>query len=209
MHQEKLVSPILRRCICEPIPEIADAARYLDAAVSAHKHGNPSLAVELIHAADIDVIRGWLKVIWGDSSKHVQRSAVTPTIPEDQRHKQRMPTKAEKEQIHERDGYNCRFCGMPVIRRETRARIHKAYPDAAYWGSKEIEQHAAFQAMWAQYDHVVPHAHGGASTLDNMLLTCATCNFGRGSYTLEDMALIDPRATTPIRTGWDGLERFP
>jgi hypothetical protein len=63
--------------------------------------------------------------------------------------------------------------------------------------------------MWAQYDHVVPHAHGGTSDLSNVVLTCAACNFGRGAYTLEDMALIDPRSHPPIETGWDGLERFP
>jgi hypothetical protein len=31
------------------------------------------------------------------------------------------------------------------------------YPNALTWGTKNTDQHAAFQAMWAQYDHIIPH----------------------------------------------------
>jgi hypothetical protein len=42
-----------RLCLPEPIPEIADAARYLDAAVSAHLAGRTDLAESLIRLADL------------------------------------------------------------------------------------------------------------------------------------------------------------
>jgi 5-methylcytosine-specific restriction endonuclease McrA len=200
----------LRLSISDPLPEIADAARYLDAAVSAHLQGKPALAEELIRVADMPEIRKWLKTIWADSTVHLRFPSVEepPSLSKELRARDRMPPKADKERIHLRDGYTCRFCGIPVVRPETRKRIRAIYPNALIWGDKEIQQHAAFQAMWAQYDHVVPHAKGGTNDLDNLVLTCAACNFGRGSYTLEEVGVADPRSRPPIRTAWDGLERF-
>jgi predicted restriction endonuclease len=93
-------------------------------------------------------------------------------------------------------------------RRVTTDRIRKAYPQELPWGKANIDQHAAFQAMWAQYDHIRPHSHGGTSDLDNIVVTCAPCNFGRMSFSLEEVGLADPRAREPVTTAWDGLERF-
>jgi 5-methylcytosine-specific restriction endonuclease McrA len=120
----------------------------------------------------------------------------------------RMPTSAEKRELLERDGFHCRFCGIPVIRPEVRRRIRKHYADALPWGRSNASQHAAFQAMWVQYDHVVPHSRGGGSDLDNLVIACAPCNFGRMEYALEEVGLIDPRERAPIRSAWSGLERF-
>jgi 5-methylcytosine-specific restriction endonuclease McrA len=65
-----------------------------------------------------------------------------------------------------------------------------------------------FQAMSIQYDHVLPHARGGDSSLENMVITCAVCNYGRMSYTVGEAGLIDPR-TQPIKvSAWDGLASF-
>nr|WP_255527271.1 HNH endonuclease [Trichocoleus sp. FACHB-46] len=119
-----------------------------------------------------------------------------------------MPTAAQKHFLHQRDGYHCRFCGVPVIRGEVRDRLRKFYPDALPWGKTNPEQHSAFQALWLQYDHLLPHARGGNNDLENVVITCAPCNFGRGSYTLEEVGLADPRLREPVRSTWDGLERF-
>jgi 5-methylcytosine-specific restriction endonuclease McrA len=62
--------------------------------------------------------------------------------------------------------------------------------------------------MWAQYDHILPHSRGGTSELSNMVVTCAPCNFGRMEFTLAEVGLADPRDRAPIRSSWDGLERF-
>lgn len=198
----------LRLALSEPVPQLWDAVRYLDAAVSAHNSGNRELAVELIRLADLQEIRRWTKSIWANNEVHVRLRSNEPTLSKELRAKVRMPSPSERAQIHARDGYHCRFCSMPVIRPETRRRISSSYPDAAVWGRKESEQHAALQAMWAQYDHVVPHARGGTNDLSNVVLTCAPCNFGRGSYTLAEVAVLDPRDRAPVRSLWDGLERF-
>ncbi|MCG8043042.1 MAG: HNH endonuclease [Candidatus Thiodiazotropha endolucinida] len=119
-----------------------------------------------------------------------------------------MPNDAEKKQLHERDGYHCRFCGVPVIRKEVRSAIKKLYPNALQWERKNIEQHAAFQAMWLQYDHVLPHARGGNNDLENVVITCAPCNFGRMDYLMEEVGISDPREREPVKSSWDGLERI-
>ncbi|MBA3882215.1 MAG: HNH endonuclease [Chthoniobacterales bacterium] len=119
-----------------------------------------------------------------------------------------MPTPAEKNALFQRDGYHCRFCGIPVIRREVRDRIRKVYPDALRWAAKNAEQHATFQLMWATCDHVLPHSRGGTSDLDNTIIVCQPCNCARWHYTLDEVGLADPRLREPTRSSWDGLERF-
>jgi len=119
-----------------------------------------------------------------------------------------MPILAEKNQLLVRDGYHCRFCGIPLVRKEVREQIRKLFPQIQIWGDKITECHAALQAMWLQYDHLLPHSRGGNSSLDNLLITCAPCNYARMSFTLEEVGLADPRKREPVRSTWDGLERI-
>jgi len=200
------------RCLREPIPEIADAARLLDAAVSAHLMGRSQLADELIRAADIPAISEFGESLWGTKSPHrhyrVVSEAPSLNLSKDQRSEERQPNSATKRQLFIRDGYHCRFCGIPLIRAEIRERIRKVYPVALRWGLTNAQQHAAFQLMWAYADHVTPHARGGTSDIANLVVTCAGCNFGRRHYTLEEVGLVDPRAHELVRSTWDGLERF-
>ena len=135
-------------------------------------------------------------------------AAAPPHLPAQQRAQTRMPTSAEKVLLVKRDGYHCHFCGIPVIRSEVRARIRKVYPHALPWGKKNLEQHAAFQAMWATYDHVLPHTRGGTNNFENMIITCQPCNCARMDFTLDEVGLIDPRTRQPVQSTWDGLERF-
>lgn len=200
----------LKSCFRHPIPEIYDAAKYLDAAVSAHLAGNKKMAESLIKLADMPVIREWTESIWGKASPYVKFREVpdsAPKLDKEQRVKVRMPNKSEKEALHNRDGFHCRFCNVPVIRKEVRNELKSAYPEALQWGSKNVEQHAAFQAMWLQYDHVLPHARGGDNDLHNIVITCGPCNFGRMDSLIEEVGIADPRQRDPIESNWDGLER--
>jgi 5-methylcytosine-specific restriction endonuclease McrA len=156
-------------------------------------------------------IRCWCESIWGKKSPYVQFAAVDhspTTVSKEIRKKPRMPLQAVKNALIERDGHHCRFCGIPVIRSEVRRRVTDAYPKLNIWGVGNINQHAAFQTMWAQYDHVIPYTRGGSNEIDNLVVTCAPCNFGRMQYTLEEVGLVDPRTRAPVRSTWDGLERF-
>ncbi|WP_395717129.1 HNH endonuclease [Prosthecobacter sp.] len=200
-----------RHCLREPIPEIADAARLLDAAVTAHLLGRRDVAEQLIRLANMPLLREYTESLWGAKSPHLQFRAVAGApahLDHESRAKERMPTRAEETVLFKRDGYHCRFCGIPVIRKEIRERIRKVYSDALPWGRKNIEQHAAFQLMWAVPDHVLPHSRGGSSDLQNTVIVCQPCNCARMHYTLEELGLADPRLREPARSSWDGLERF-
>jgi len=199
----------LRACLREPIPEIAEAASYLDEAVSAHLDGQSDLADKLIRRANMRVIREWTESLWGPGYLRYRIvSDVSPGIPDEHRVKERMPYAAEKRALHRRDGYHCRFCGIPVIRAEVRARIRTYYPNALPWGRKNTDQHAAFQAMWVVYDHLLPHSKGGTNELGNIVVACAPCNNARCDSTLNEVGLINPMTREPVNSKWDGLERF-
>ncbi len=200
----------LRPCLRESIPQIAEAAAYLNAAVSAHLDRDFKLAAELITRADMPEIRAWTESLWGKNSPYVVFRAIPdapPILPVDSCVK-RMPGAAVKKRLHARDGFHCRFCGIPLIRKETRDKIKKAYPESLLWGTRNAEQHAAFQAMWVQYDHLLPHSRGGTNDIENMVITCAPCNYGRMDYLPEEVGLLDPRTREPLKSEWDGLERF-
>jgi 5-methylcytosine-specific restriction endonuclease McrA len=195
----------------ELIPEIADAARLLDAAVTAHLLGRRDLAEELIRLADMPVLRDYTESLWGAKSPYVQYRVISnspPSLPDDQRIKVRMPNSTEEALLYKRDGYHCRFCGMPVIRGKVRERIRKVYPAALRWSKKNEEQHTAFQLLWGTVDHILPHARGGTNDFENTVVVCQPCNCARMHYTLDEVGLIDPRTREPVRSTWDGLERF-
>jgi 5-methylcytosine-specific restriction endonuclease McrA len=201
----------LRQCLREPISEIELAAQRLNDAVSAHLQGEHDVAEALLRLADDKIVGEWLDSVWGKTSEFNRRSRVLdcpPVLPSGQRLQPRSPTAETKRLIHERDGRYCRYCKIPVVRAEVRRAIRKQHPGAVQWEGTNATQHAAFQCMWAQYDHVIPHARGGCSNLENVYLTCAACNYGRMHYLLEEQDLMHPGLHAPRRGDWDGLERF-
>lgn len=60
-----------RRCFREPIPEIREAARLLDAAVTVHGCGRRDLADQLIRLAGMSVLRDYTESLWGAKSPYV------------------------------------------------------------------------------------------------------------------------------------------
>jgi 5-methylcytosine-specific restriction endonuclease McrA len=199
----------------EPIPEIWVAAELLLRAVDAHRYGKTKDAEALFREADIPAIAVWTESIWGKGNRHVWRFRSVPNSPPrlPDPPKPRNPTAETRRQVKQRDGFFCRFCGIPVIEARVRQKIRSVYPGVLRWGSRNAEQHAAFQCMWLQYDHILPNCRGGESSVDNVVVTCAPCNNGHGNWTLEEVGLIDPRTAFVVPTwrlaeSWCGLEDF-
>ena len=157
-------------------------------------------------------VRDWVESLWGSTSVQIHRfrkvEGAPPTLDGNDRDPKKKPERKLQQSIIHRDGYRCRFCGIPVIHDKIRNAMRRHYGDALPWGRTNTGQHAAFQCLWLQFDHVLPHSRGGPTDFDNLIITCGPCNFGRSDWTLEEVGLIDPRARPVTRTDWDGLERF-
>src|SRR5438270_9098087 len=98
-----------RICLRDPIPEIFEAAKYLDDAVSAHLSSRRDIADELIRRANMPAIREWVESIWGKNSPYVQYQLVAASaasLVKQLRVKERMPTPAQKAELLRRDGYH-------------------------------------------------------------------------------------------------------
>jgi 5-methylcytosine-specific restriction endonuclease McrA len=196
----------LRYCLRDPIPEIEQAATLLQSVVVAHLAGRKAEARELLADANIPAVRDWTESLWGKDSRFAPTGPYWSTLPPSTTVPKRMPGVSTQRELHARDGYYCRFCGIPVVRKQVRQRLRLCYPEV--WGRKNVEQHAALQCMWVQYDHLIPHSRGGSNDLSNLVITCAPCNYGRMQYTLEEAGLQDPFLREPRKGGWRGLEEF-
>lgn len=202
----------LRKCFREPIPEIFQAAKELQKALQYNQEWSYRKADTLFTEMDNKKIKDWVESIIWRRSPYIQYREV-PRSPQilqkEKRVPIRMPNQEEKRKIHERDLYQCRFCGTPVIRKEVREYLIKLYPHSIRWWKTNTSRHAAFFAMWAQYDHILPHARWWDNSLDNLVLTCTACNFWRMNYTLEEVWIYYPKEfTTSIIPDWNWWEEF-
>lgn len=206
----------MRLSLAEPIQEIFEAAAVLNWAVDAHLAGDREQAARLFRQADCPKVWSYIDAGWGKGAKARYKFISVDGAPQylarDLRPLPRMPDRETREAVKKRDGYHCRFCGMPIIDPSIRKAIAAAYPEVVGWPTTDVGKHAAFMCMWLQYDHILPNSRGGASNVDNIVLTCTACNFGRMETTLEEGRLIHPfAAERPKWSGfsdWDGLDRF-
>lgn len=181
-------------------------------AVSAHLAGDRILAESLFKKADMRAVWEWLNPGWSRPDLNVvvhSPHGDTQEVPKHLRDPDRNIAPAIKFAVLQRDGYRCRYCGIPVVHANIRKLAHRLYPDAVPWEPYDVtKQHSGFACLWLQFDHVVPHSHGGRSSLDNVVISCALCNFGKDKYTLLQLNLADPRLTPPVSSTWDGLSRL-
>lgn len=197
----------MRECLMVPIPEVFAAARNLSAALQAHLDGNRDGASAFLLAANDPVVWKFNDFGWGEGCKE-RHGILTdfsrlPLLPKSERPAPRMPTREVEAKVLARDGYHCRFCGMPVIRAKVRDRFRKFHPSEVPWGGTNKEKHAAFQCLCLHLDHIMPSSRGGDSSLENIVVTCAPCNFGRMEATLEEASLAHP-FDRPVVGTWEG-----
>ena len=210
---EDIVPERPRDCLREPLPMHFWAAFKLEEAVSAHNNGDRFRAAACFASTNRPEFREFLASLWGRYSKYNSpvdgvRIKHGQSALKGDRAQSRMPTKAVQREVIRRDGHICRYCGVPVVSPVIRKAINAAYPEAVPWGRKESDQHSGFQALWLQFDHVVPHSMQGSNEPANLVISCAGCNFGKSNYSLEQLGLNDPRDRKPILSKWIGLSDF-
>ena len=212
----------VRRCMLEPVSEIFEAAVLLSAAADLHAAGQKDGARNALRAADIPGILDWCEELWGgrgglDAYRRspVHRFRDVPGLPAGEvLDGPNIPAGVQRA-VLDRDGWFCRFCGIPVIWQRAQKAMRDAYPETVRWGARNVEKHTAFQAMDLDFDHIVPRSRGGRNTPDNLVVSCAPCNCGRGNWMLEEVGVMDPRSAPesarsipPALSKWDGLTRI-
>lgn len=202
----------MKRSIKEPIPEIFETWAFLNQAADAHLAGDRVRADVFFKQANSRAVWEWVHADWQRPGLNVvvrKPPDDTHWVPKNLRDLDRNIAPAVRTAVLKRDGYRCRYCGIPVVSMDIRKRAHRLYPDAVPWDSRDPEkQHAGFACFWLQFDHVVPHCHGGRSSEGNVVIACALCNYGKDRYTLRQLDVADPFLTDPVPCEWDGLERF-
>ncbi len=195
----------------------------MSAGVDAHIAGDQAKAAQLFGEGANGRQKGanglriwhWLNPAWTldvDDGKHIIDFAPqgdTCRVPKESRDREYIPT-GVKRAVLDRDGYRCRYCGIPVVDAEIRKIAHGLYPESVPWHYNDVRrQHAGFAVMWLQYDHVKPWSHGGRTNEENLVVSCALCNFAKFDNTLAQLGLADPRSRDPKKwDDYDGLERF-
>jgi 5-methylcytosine-specific restriction endonuclease McrA len=74
--------------------------------------------------------------------------------------------------------------------------------------STNLTTHGAYWLHSASIDHVVPHALGGTNEKDNLVTACPACQFGKGSFSLEELRLtLRPPAADLHKSGrkWSAI----
>ena len=207
----------LRSCILDPIPEILVAQKLLNQAAIYHLDGKSVKAAEAIREADMTELYLWAESIWGKTqpnSGEIQKEklpAVT-SVPVCINPKKPPKNDIILQSLIERDGYHCRWCGIPLIQGNIAAYLKKFYPMVIRWHIKlgNHQKHAAFQAMQLVQNRVIPRSKGGTKSLDNLVISCAPCAYGRGEALPVDKGLISPvpQHGPSIKSDWDGLTRI-
>lgn len=129
----------------------------------------------------------------------------------DQRANPTIPT-AVKREVLARDGYRYRYCRIRVVTSPALTKLEELLPAAlpmwpAERGPAEVVTHSAQSVMRLTWDHVVPRSVGGGNTAENVVVSCGTCNYMKGSCTLEELSLRNPFDRDPLPApGWDGLD---
>src|ERR1017187_8592047 len=118
----------------------------------------------------------------------------------------RSPDKLATE-VFKRDGYRCRYCGSRLVPINVLKAFSKAVGQDAFRATgTNLERHGIVLAFRANADHVVPWTLGARTDMTNLVSACWSCNFGKSSYTLEQIGVDDPRdRPIPASDGWDGL----
>ena len=105
-----------------------------------------------------------------------------------------------------RDGYKCRYCGNRLISQNfMRLFIKKLNSSLFQRGKYNSTTHGVIHIYWPVADHVIPWSKGGRTNLENLVSSCATCNYGKAGYTIEQLGIQDPFNRSPIIDNWNGL----
>jgi len=170
--------------------------------------GNKNSCLEKIRLIRSQEITYWYIEHGQMSGRHRKLTLdITPPSNIDQRLRDplRSPRKVQNV-VFERDGYKCRYCGIKLISQDFfRLFIKKLNSDLFKRGKTNLTTHGIIHIAWPVADHVNPWNKGGQTNLENLVSSCATCNYGKDGYTIEQIGIENPFNRNPQIDSWTGL----
>ena len=118
----------------------------------------------------------------------------------------RAPKKYQNE-VFMRDKYICQYCGGRLISQKfLQTFTKKINSDIFKRGNTNVDTHGIIHLTWPVADHVIPWNLWGRTDLSNLVACCATCNYWKAGYTIEQLGLENPfNKNKNYKTDWDGL----
>jgi len=141
----------------------------------------------------------------GRHRKNILKISPPPAVSTEERDPIRSPHKIQ-EQVFQRDGYRCRYCGNKLISQKFIRRFIQKLNDPIFRrGRTNLATHGIIHLTWPVADHVVPWNQGGRTDLDNLVSSCASCNYGKDGNTIQQIGIHNPFDREPIIDTWNGL----
>jgi len=177
-------------------------------AVEQFVSGNRDECIQALSKIKDKQITEWFVEHGQMSGRHRMKILALPkpkVIADDLRDPLRAPKKYQNE-VFERDSYHCRYCGCRLISQDVlKIFIKKLNSDNFRRAATNAETHGIIHIAWPVADHVVPWNIGGQTKPENLVTSCASCNYGKDGYTCEQMGIENPFKRSPIKDSWDGL----
>lgn len=125
-----------------------------------------------------------------------------PILPQ-QRRRTAVPIE-EQAAVFARDNYTCRYCGVRTISLQVMTAVSELYPDIylfhPHWKYEKTDR--SFSEYSTSLEHIVPLSRRGKNDRDNLLTTCAWCNYSKNNALASEVGW----QIRPISEAqWDGL----
>lgn len=178
-------------------PGAREAARAVTAAVEAARVGDADAVREVLLPLGQLPLQDW----FCDHAQHAYRFRAAqfcrgPVVPVAKALRDRpYPVAAMERDVYLRDAGRCRYCGIPVHLRGDLRRVSALAGEELFaMGSTNRTRAGAMMITRASADHVVPVTQGGRTSLDNLVTACWPCQFGKSSFTPEQLGMRSPLA---------------
>lgn len=90
------------------------------------------------------------------------------------------PSPARWDTLVARDGPDCRYCGVPLVKP-----VRRAVDDPTPLAPRHLSA-TYLHPVLGTFDHVIPKAKKGSSRLENLVLSCDWCNGMKGDKDAEE-----------------------
>lgn len=175
-------------------------------ALSCFRRGDRDASLGLISEIRSDEIIEWYVEHGQMSGKHRSKGLgleEPPEVPIWSRDQQRGLKKNVEIIVFQRDNYHCRYCGSRLIPTPFMKSFVKELNSPLFkYGRKNHDRHGIIHLTKPLADHLIPWSLGGRTSLENLVSSCAPCNYGKAGFTLEQLGLENPFNRSALQNNW-------